>query len=518
MAKPISFEEAGVNLVSSMKDTPEGKEQDNVFRIAIMGDFSGRGSGSSSVSSASRALLVDRDNLDEVIAKLGVTARLSLDDSGDLLEIGFSGIDDFHPDYLYDRLGIFQSLRTLRGKLNDPENFAAAAAQVKKMLGLSSEGGKQTAKPSSKAVGSSESSGIDDADLLGAIIGGDAGEPLRPAPAKSSPSELDSFVKEVVSPHLVAAEDPMKQDLVDAVDSIISSLMQAILQHPEFQMLESTWRGVEFLCRRLETGEKIKLYLFDSTKDELTADLRSQEDLSRTQFYESFVGQPAETFGGEPWAVIIGMYYFDKSTADIETIGRAAKIAHHGKVPFITAATSTFVGCGSLADSPDPARWSISEDTAAAKLWQRVRSMPEAASTGLVLPRFLLRLPYGNETDAIDRFSFEEFPSPSEHDGYLWGNPAVACACLLGRSFSKQGWQMKNSMILDVANLPLHIYKQDGEKVIKPCAEIPMMDSTVEAIMDQGIMPLISFINQDRVRLGRFQSIAKPATALAARW
>ena len=58
---------------------------------------------------------------------------------------------------------------------------------------------------------------------------------------------------------------------------------------------------------------------------------------------------------------------------------------------------------------------------------------------GLVWPRFLLRLPYGKGTDPISAFDYEEMPPDPQHDGYLWGNPALLCACMLGQAFGQTG-------------------------------------------------------------------------------
>ena len=51
-----------------------------------------------------------------------------------------------------------------------------------------------------------------------------------------------------------------------------------------------------------------------------------------------------------------------------------------------------------------------------------------------------------------------------------------------------------------------------------PNVEVLLTVDAAERILDKGIMPLVSFKNQDRARLGRFQSIADPLTHLAGRW
>jgi two-component system phosphate regulon response regulator PhoB len=42
------------------------------------------------------------------------------------------------------------------------------------------------------------------------------------------------------------------------------------------------------------------------------------------------------------------------------------------------------------------------------------------------------------KADPIDSFAFEEQGAPPDHEAYLWGNPALACARLLGELFELQ--------------------------------------------------------------------------------
>jgi type VI secretion system protein ImpC len=151
-------------------------------------------------------------------------------------------------------------------------------------------------------------------------------------------------------------------------------------------------------------------------------------------------------------------------------------------------------------------------------VFDELRRSAAARWVGLAMPRFLLRLPYGKNSDETETFAFEEMPSPVEHERYLWGNPSIACAYLLGESFTRYGWELRPGALRDVDGLPLHLYQGDGEKVLKPCAEILMTEEVAELLIERGFMPLASIKNTDTVRVVRFQSIASPSAALAGRW
>jgi len=122
------------------------------------------------------------------------------------------------------------------------------------------------------------------------------------------------------------------------------------------------------------------------------------------------------------------------------------------------------------------------------------------------------------DADPISSFDFEEMPYASIHNLYLWGNASIACTYLIAGAFIRNEWNLKPGSVLDIENLPLHLYKEAGESRTKPCAEVVFTKEAAELVLEKGLMPLLSLKNQDRVRLARFQSMAYPPENLAGRW
>ena len=511
MPKPISFGKIEVNVVSTMEETHGVPEPETPFRIAILGDFSGRASrGLSEPGSAlagRRLLPVDRDNFDEVLAKLGVEIHLPITGNDTPpVAIRFTELDDFHPDRIYEQVEVFRKLRETRRKLEDTRTFASAAKEVRSWAGMESE---QPAPAPEISVTSGS--------LLDQMLDEAEGRPPETRTLTDS-SEWNAFLQRIVKPHLVPDVDPQQAELVAAVDASIAKLMQTILHHPDFQAIEAAWRALYFLVSRLETDADLKLYLLDISKAELAADLGATEDLRSTGTYRLLVEQTVETPGAEPWAVLAGNYTFNQTREDVELLGRMAKIASQAGAPFISAAGGHILGCDSLAETPDPDDWQRLPDAEGSQAWKALRRLPEAPYLGLAIPRFLLRLPYGSDTDSIEEFEFEEMSDVPNHDDYLWGNPCCACVYLLGRAFTHHGWNLRPGVIQDIEGLPLHVYKKQGESKIKPCAEVVLTERAAEIILDKALMPLLSFRNQDTVRLARFQSLADPLSPLGGRW
>ena len=58
------------------------------------------------------------------------------------------------------------------------------------------------------------------------------------------------------------------------------------------------------------------------------------------------------TPGAHPWAVLAGHYTFDPNRADVEFLGRLAKIVARAGAPFLAGASPHVVGCDSFGASP----------------------------------------------------------------------------------------------------------------------------------------------------------------------
>jgi type VI secretion system protein ImpC len=516
MPKPLSFGHIQVGVPVGPAEAPGTPVAETPFRIALLGNFSGRARRGEAPGARKladcRPVRIDRDNFDQVLAQLGVEVHLPVPDQGDQYRtIRFAELDDFHPDRLFQRVEVFQKLRELRAALANPATFAQAAADFQALLGVEMS-------PASPRTASPPAAPVNSADLLGQILGETPGQP-KPAERAPVLGDWQAFIEKVVEPHTLPRIDYDKQTgMLTLLDEMTGRLMRALLHHPAFQTVEAAWRALFFLVRRLDTDANLQLYLIDISKEELTADLTAGDDLSATGTYRLLAEQTVGKPGGQPWAVLAGLYTFDANREDVELLGRLAKVAAQAGAPFLAAAGGRVLGCRSLATTPDPDDWQEPADAEGKAAWAALRQLPEAGYLGLAFPRFLLRQPYGKDSDPIEQFAFEELPAGADHEGYLWGNPAVVCAYLLGQAFSNYGWGLRPGVFQEVDRLPVHVYPIDGESQVKPCAEAWLTVRAAETILGKGVMPLLSVQGQDAVRLGRFQALADPAKPLAGRW
>ena len=304
-------------------------------------------------------------------------------------------------------------------------------------------------------------------------------DPEREAPVHlTDAQDLAGFIKRATKGHLAPRPDATQQHRKAQREALATELMQGILHHPRLQAIEAAWRAAFLLIRGLDTDTDLQVYLLDITLPELVSEMGAVQTALRKK---------------GPWGLIAGNYTFAQTELDAQVLRRLATLASSVGAPFLAEAQLPREGTE--------------------QAWTDLRHSAEARWIGLALPRFLLRLPYGKDTSAVESFPFEEMPA-SEHGSYLWGNPSFLCAYLLGKSFLDQGWGMSR-IERRLEGLPIHVYKEDGEPVAKPCAEVLMTEKEAEGLLEAGFMPVASIKEQPAAMVVRFQSIALPLAPLA---
>lgn len=491
--------------------------EDLPFHLLFLGNWSGeKNNAADSASPALKPIEIDRDNFDEVFSKFSVSADLTFSDGDEnVLSLHFSSLDGFHPDNIFQNLPLFSDLRQIRQQILNPNTFDRAAREVRAWFNQVDN------KTNVDFENQSDASEVDQplsGNLLDQILGQSVGESQFPSSQTEQPSILGAFIKDIIKPHLIQIDTAEQSELLTIVDEVISDLMRKILHHPRFQALESAWRGAHFLVRRAETDSRLKIYLLDLSKDDLVANLKSADDLEDSLLYKIINGKSDTAENSVSWAAICGNYTFSLNVDDAATLIRIAEIASANDSPFVSHIKPALFGFDSFATADASDVWKVRENSLEDKLWTALRVMPEAAYVGLCVSRILVRLPYGEKTDPIETFYFEEFMTFVPHEEYLWINPAFAVGLTLAQNFQTFGWSISQGALPDITGLPLYSFQYEGETKIKSCAEIEMAQANYQTLLNQGLMPIISERNTDTVKINRLQSIAHPESILKGKW
>jgi type VI secretion system protein ImpC len=307
------------------------------------------------------------------------------------------------------------------------------------------------------------------------------------------------------------------QSIIAELDRKLSEQVNQILHHEEYQRLESAWRGLHYLVNNTETDELLKIRVLNVSKTELHKTLKrykgtnwDQSPLFK-QIYEAEYGQ----FGGEPFGCLVGDYQFDHSPMDVELLGEMAKIGAAAHAPFIAGAAPSLMQMDSWAELSNPRDLSKIFTTPEYAAWRSLRETQESQYLGLAMPRFLARLPYGQKTNPVDEFAFEEDTSGGDHARYSWANSAYAMAANITRAFKLYGWCSRIRGVESggaVSNLPVHAFPTDDGGVDMKCpTEIAVTDRREAELAKAGLMPLMHKKNSDFAAFIGAQSLHKPA-------
>jgi type VI secretion system protein ImpC len=131
-----------------------------------------------------------------------------------------------------------------------------------------------------------------------------------------------------------------------------------------------------------------------------------------------------------------------------------------------------------------------------------------------MLPRVMLRLPYGPDTQPVKEFNYTENVKGLDHDKYLWGNATFAFAANMVRSYVENGWcvQIRGPEAGGkVEDLPVHIYDVGKGSQMKIPTEILIPETREFEFAQEGFIPLSFYKNRNYACFFSANSTQKPA-------
>lgn len=482
---------------SELPQRPPVEIKPTALRILVMGDLGGAREWHTPSS-------IDCEDLDAALAAQQVRATLELAPGGPTAEVPLQSLEDFHPDQLIQNLDLFRSLRERRQRLQDPQGFAAELNAIR-------------ATPAAPAPVSSTEQAPEPDDAAEQALGASLlDQAIEQAQARQAPLEeqllsgsfdWDQYVRQLVAPYVVEKADPRQAEMLDHLDETLSDALRQVLHHPRFQQLEASWRGVDFLTRRLETGRELQLGAVNVSRDALLADLLQSDNLTQSQLYRLLLEEPEARQTG-PWHLVVADFQFTGAEAEIQALGRIARICAVSGTLFVCGASSQLAGCSGVEIADDPAAWTaISPETQAS--WESLRKLRESRQLVLALPRILGRRLYGADSSPIEAFSFEECRNQPQHAEYLWMNAAFGIATLYGQAFLQNGWQLNTTHEEELGRLPTHYYEEDGEETMQACAETYLVDRLADKFVEQGLTVVRSVRHGDSVRFEKIRTLSR---------
>ncbi len=327
---------------------------------------------------------------------------------------------------------------------------------------------------------------------------------------------IKRFVEEVLEGSISLSPDTesMLNARIAQIDRLVSVQLDEIMHHPEFQRLESTWRGLKYLLSQTETGTMLKIKVFNVSKKELLTDLQRAPEFDQSNTFKKVYEEEFGIFGGSPFGALIGDYYFGRGGQDVELLEKMSQVAAAAHAPFLTATSPEMFNLDSFTDLDKPRDLAKIFDTTEYAKWKSFRESEDSRYVALTAPRMLLREPYGKATVPVEAFDYEERVDGRDHNRYLWGNTAWALGARVTQAFAKYGWTATIRGVESgglVEGLPVHNFRTDsGDIAMKTPSEIPITDRREKELADLGFVPLVHQKGTDKAAFFSVQSAQKP--------
>ena len=301
-------------------------------------------------------------------------------------------------------------------------------------------------------------------------------------------------------------------EMIAEIDKKLSLQVDAIIHHPEFQKLESSWRSLNFLVDKTDFRENIRLELLNVSKEDLLEDFEDAPEVTKSGLYKTVYTAEYGQFGGKPYGNIIADYEFGPGPQDIKLLQHVASVASMAHAPFIAAAGPEFFGLEDFNGLPNVKDLKSTFEGPQYIKWNSFRESEDSRYVSLTLPRFLLRLPYGPDTKPVKAFNYEEDVSAS-HEHYLWGNTAFAFATRITDSFAKYRWCTNIIGPLGggaVEDLPIHQFESMGAIQTKIPTEVLVSDRREFELAEEGFISLAMRKGSDNACFFSANSVQKP--------
>jgi type VI secretion system protein ImpC len=299
---------------------------------------------------------------------------------------------------------------------------------------------------------------------------------------------------------------------IGKIDQIIGSQLDAVLHHEKFQEVESAWRGLKFLIDRSDFRSNIKVELLDVSKRSLQDDFEDSPETTQSGLYRHIYTQEYDTPGGEPITSMVSNFEFGREAPDVSLLSEIARVASAAHCPFLGSVGSSFFDKNSIEEVPKIQDVTSYMERAEYIRWKSFRDSEDSRYVGLVMPRFLLRHPYGEE-NPVRGFQYVEDVKREGHENYLWGNATFAFAANMAESFKKHGWTVNirgPESGGKLENLPIHHYDVGKGKQAKIPTEVIISETQEVAFSDQGFIPLSYYKNSDYACFFSANSTQKP--------
>jgi type VI secretion system protein ImpC len=327
---------------------------------------------------------------------------------------------------------------------------------------------------------------------------------------------VEEFVTQVLEQGTVVSKDTVafiNQRILE-LDDLITNQLNEIMHEPAFQKLEGSWRGLNYLVMNTETAVHLKLRLMNITKKELLDDLEKAVEFDQSQMFKKIYEEEYGTFGGHPYSCLVGDFEFTRHPQDMELLQKMSQVAAAAHAPFLTAADPKLFDLDSFEHLGVPRDLAKIFESLEMIKWNSFRDTEDSRYVAMLLPRVLMRLPYGANTLPAEGLNFEEDVAGADTSKFCWTNPAYILGQRITNAFSLYKWTAAIRGVEGggiVEGLPAFTFKTtDGDIALKCPTETAITDRREKELSDLGFISLVHCKGTDYAAFFGGQTTQRP--------
>jgi type VI secretion system protein ImpC len=338
-----------------------------------------------------------------------------------------------------------------------------------------------------------------------------------PEQEESAIEMLIEFVNELSSQKSAPQESSVISFLmrtISEIDELLEEQVNEIMHHPDFQRLEGSWRGLHYLVMSTETGTRMKIRLLNASLKDLRDDLTKAIEFDQSALFKKVYEEEYGTFGGAPYSCLVGDYFLTNHPQDVQFLEHMSGLAAAAHAPFISAVSSLFFNLDKFEDMPLPRDLMKLFESPDYMKWNAFRNSEDSRYITLVLPRILMRLPYGPSTLPVSEFNFLEDVGTGDTEKFCWGNPAYVVAQRITDAFAKYSWTAAIRGVEGggvIEGLPTYSFRTlEGDMTVKCPTEVAITDRREKELSDLGFITVCYCKGSNLAVLFSGQTTQKP--------
>src|SRR3972149_6552221 len=115
-------------------------------------------------------------------------------------------------------------------------------------------------------------------------------------------------------------------DFISEIDQQISAQVNEVLHDAQFQKMEASWRSLWYLVDNTEFRQNIRIEVLNTSKEDLLADFQDCNDWQKSGLFKSVYRDQYNTFGGNPYGLMVGNFEFDNRTPEVELMSEISRV------------------------------------------------------------------------------------------------------------------------------------------------------------------------------------------------